>query len=135
MTQRCLDEITLMSARVALADRDAVRIPYICLVSGRPKELMMISRDAAERMVAATKGLIDTEEARVLALLHISQLCEADISELLRMPESTAQSTLLALAARGLTSALKFEDVVYYKQAPGEVYAQFSDLALGAHSA
>ena len=135
MTQRCLDEITLMSARVALADRDAVRIPYICLVSGRAKELMMISRKTAERMVIATKGLINIDEARTLALLHISQLCEADIPELLHMPLSKAKNLLANLAARGLTSALTYEDVVYHQQSPGELHAQFSDLALGAHSA
>lgn len=135
MTQRCLDEITLMSARVALADRDAVRVPYICLVSGRAKELLLISRQAAERMVVATKGAIDTDEARILALLHISHLCETDIPDLLHIPYSHAKAKLDALAARGLAHAELFEDVSYYKQNDGDIRAQFKDLALGAFNA
>lgn len=135
MTQHCLDEITLMSARVALADRDAVRVPYICQVSGRAKELLLISRFAAERMVVATKGMVDINEARILALLHISHLCETDIPALLRMPESAAKAILKDLSARGLATAQTFEDVSYYKQNAGEVHAQFQDLALGAFNA
>jgi len=135
MTQRCLDEITLMSARVALADRDAVRVPYICQVSGRAKELLLISRHAAERMVVATQGTIDADEARILALLHISHLCETDIPDLLRIPYAHAKAKLDALAARGLAQAQMFEDVSYYKQNDGDVCAQFKDLALGAYNA
>jgi hypothetical protein len=135
MTQRCLDEITMMSARIALADRDAVRVPYICQVSGRAKELLLISRRAAERMVVATKGVINIDEARTLALLHISHLCETDIADLLHVSQPRAKAMLNALAKRGLASLHMFEDVSYYKQNDGDVHTQFQDLALGAFNA
>lgn len=132
---RCLDEMTVMTARMALADRDAVRIPYICQVSGRAKELLVISRDAAERMVVATKGTVTIDEARLLALVHISQLCEADIPDLVRMPRQKSVSILEGLANRGLAIMQKAEDVCFYRQNLDEVHMLFSDLALGATSA
>ena len=129
---RCLDEITVMSARMALADRDAVRIPYICQISGRAKEILVISRDAAERMVIATKGAVTVDEARLLALVHISQLCETDIPELVRMPRNKSASILQDLAQRGLAIMQKVEDVCFYRQSQDDVHVLFSDLALGA---
>lgn len=129
---RCLDDMTVMAARVALRDRDAVRIPYICQMTGEGKELLVISRDAAERMVVATKGAVTLEEARVLALLHISQLCETDIHEIVDIPQKRSASILEDLARRGLAVKLNIGEVCFYEQNRDEVHVQFSDLALGA---
>lgn len=132
---RCLDEMTVMTARSALADRDAVRIPYICQVSGQAKELLVISRHAAERMVVATKGAIDIDEAKVLALLHISHLCESDVPELLHIPKQRTLTILKDLAARGRATVQEKAGVCFYAQNRDDVHVQFTDLALGAMSA
>lgn len=131
----CLDEVTKRAARVALAQHDAVRVPYICQLSGTAKEILIISRYTAERMVVATSGLIDTDEARVLALVHIAKLCERDIGDLLHMPGQKAAQILGALVDRKLAFSHEVDGVPCYIQADGEVYTQFTDLALGALSA
>lgn len=131
----CLDESTMMTARAALLDRDAVRVPFFCQRSGLPKELLLISRHAAERMVVATKGMVDVDEARVLALLHITPLCDHDLPELLRLPLNKVRQMLSDLARRGLAVSEIVEDASYFSQASGEVHLQFTDLALGAQHA
>jgi len=131
----CLDEVTRRAARVALAQHDAVRIPYICQLSGSSEEIMMISRYAAERMVVATKGAIDTDEARVLAMVHIAKLCINDISDLLHMPGQKTAKILKELVGRGLAFSHTIHGVLCYVQTDGEVHIQFTDLALGALSA
>ena len=131
----CLDEITRRAARVALAGNDAVRVPYICQLSGSSEEILLISRYAAERMVVATRGAIDTDEARVLAMVHIAKLCENDIGELLHMSGNKAVTILRDLIARGLAFSHNINGVTCYIQTDGEVHTQFTDLALGALSA
>jgi len=131
----CLDEITKRAARVALAQHDAVRVPYICQLSGIAKEILLISRYAAERMVVATSGVIDTDEARVLAVVHIAKLCERDIGDLLHMPGQKAAQILSTLVDRELAFLHNVDGVPCYIQADGEVHTQFTDLALGALSA
>jgi len=132
---RCVDDITLMSARIALADRDAVRIPYICQISGHAEELLLISRTAAEGLAVAARGAIDADEARVLAVLHMTQISESDVPDLLNMPVGKALGILEGLAARGLATAQDFAGVRCYRQNPGDVYALFQDLAAGAGNA
>ncbi|HEY9080329.1 hypothetical protein [Magnetovibrio sp.] len=131
----CLDEITRRAARVALAGNDAVRVPYICQLSGASEEILLISRYAAERMVVATHGAIDIDEARVLAMVHIAKLCEQDIGELLHMSGTKAANILKDLMARNLAFAHTINGVTCYIQTDGEVRTQFTDLALGALSA
>lgn len=131
----CLDEVTRRAARVALAQHDAVRIPYICQLSGSSEEILMISRYAAERMVVATKGAIDIDEARVLAMVHIAKLCENDIAELLHMPGQKTARILKELMERDLAFSHTINGVLCYVQTDGEVHTQFTDLALGALSA
>jgi len=131
----CLDEITRRAARVALAGNDAVRVPYICQLSGSSEEILLISRYAAERMIVATRGAIDVDEARVLAMVHIAKLCENDIGELLHMSGTKAATILRELMARGLAFAHNINGVTCYIQTDGEVRTQFTDLALGALSA
>ena len=131
----CLDEITRRAARVALAQHDAVRVPYICQLSGSAEEILLISRYAAERMVVATRGEIDIDEARVLAMVHIAKLCQNDIAELLRMPGQKTANILEELVARELAFTHNINGVVCYIQNSGDVHTQFTDLALGALSA
>lgn len=131
----CLDEITRRAARVALASHDAVRVPYICQLSGDAEEILLISRYAAERMVVATKGQIDIDEARVLGLVHITKLCESDIAELLHMSGQRAAQILEGLVSRELAFSHDIEGVRCYLQTDGDVHIQFTDLALGALSA
>ena len=131
----CLDEITRRAARVALAGNDAVRVPYICQLSGASEEILLISRYAAERMVVATRGIIDIDEARVLAMVHIAKLCENDIGELLHMSGTKAATILQGLMARELAFSHNINGVTCYIQTDGEVRTQFTDLALGALSA
>ena len=128
----CLDDITRRAARIALAGNDAVRVPYICQLSGAPEELLLISRFAAERMVIATKGEIDIDEARVLALVHIAKLCITDIADLLHMPGQKADAILADLTKRGLVFCHDLNGIRRYIQTDGEVHLQFTDLALGA---
>jgi len=134
-TAYCLDEVTRRAARVALAGYDAVRVPYICQLSGSSEEILLISRYAAERMVVATRGAIDIDEARVLAMVHIAKLCEHDIGELLHMPGTKAASILRDLMARNLAFSHNINGVTCYIQTDGDVRTQFMDLALGALSA
>jgi len=134
-TANCLDEVTKRAARVALAQHDAVRVPYLCQLSGTAKEILLISRYAAERMVVATSGTIDTDEARVLAVVHIAKLCERDIADLLHMPGQKTSQILGALVDRKLAFSHEIDGVPCYIQADGEVHTQFTDLALGALSA
>jgi len=131
-TSHCLDEITRRAARVALGRFDAVRVPYICQLSGASEEILLISRFAAERMVVATQGAIDIDEARVLATLHIAKLCEDDIADLLHMPGHMTAHILDELVTRGLAFAHNIKGVKCYIQTDGEVHTQFTDLALGA---
>lgn len=131
-TPHCLDELTRRSARVALSNFDAVRVPYICQLSGAAEELLIISRYAAERMVVATRGAVDIDEARVLATLHIAKLCEEDIADLLHMPGQMAARILEALVKRNLAFTHIIKGVKCYIQTDGEVHTQFTDLALGA---
>ncbi|MBL4614763.1 MAG: hypothetical protein JKY27_07815 [Magnetovibrio sp.] len=131
----CLDEITRRAARVALASYDAVRVPYICQLSGAAEEILLISRYAAERMVVATKDAINIDEARVLALVHIAKLCQGDIAELLHMPGQKAAQILHDLVTRDLAFFHDIQGVRCYVQTDGEVHIQFTDLALGALSA
>ena len=128
----CLDEITRRAARVALSDFDAVRVPYICQLSGASEEILLISRYAAERMVVATKGAIDIDEARVLALVHIAKLCLTDIADLLHLPAHIAANILESLEDRGHAFSHTIEGVTCYIQTDDEVHTQFTDLALGA---
>jgi len=128
----CLDEVTRRAARIALADYDAVRVPYICQLSGAAEEILLISRFAAKRMVAATKGSIDIDEARVLALVHITTLCVSDIADLLHMPGQKALQILEDLVQRELVLRHEIEGVRCFMQTDGEVHRQFTDLALGA---
>lgn len=128
----CLDEITRRAARVALSDFDAVRVPYICQLSGASEEILLISRYAAERMVVATKGAVDTNEARVLALVHIAKLCITDIAELLHMPTHMAANILNDLENRGHAFSHNIDGVTCYIQTDDDVHMQFTDLALGA---
>jgi len=131
----CLDEVTRRAARVALAQHEAVRVPYFCQMSGSAEELLLISRYSAERMVIATRGDIDIDEARVLALIHIAKLCEPDIGELLHMPGQKTAQILQDLIGRGLAFEHTIDGVTCYIQTDGEVHKQFTDLALGALSA
>lgn len=130
--QNCLDEITRRAARVALGSHDAVRVPYICQLSGSAEELMLISHYAAERMVIATGGQIDIVEARVLALVHIAKLCLTDIADLLHMSTKRCQTILDDLERRDLVFSLKIGELTCYIQTEGDVHNQFTDLALGA---
>ena len=130
--QLCLDEVTRRAARVALGKNDAVRVPYICQLSGSGEELMLISHYAAERMVVATGGQIDSVEARVLALVHIAKLCLTDIAELLHMSTQRCQSILDDLERRDLVFRYEINGLTCYVQNEGDVHTQFTDLALGA---
>ncbi|MEG3619377.1 hypothetical protein V5T82_12995 [Magnetovibrio sp. PR-2] len=131
-SQNCLDEITRRAARVALGGHDAVRVPYICQLSGSAEELMLISTFAAERMVVATNGQIDVLEARLLALVHIAKLCITDIAELMHMSTKRCQVLLDDLERRGLVFSHNVDGMACYVQNEGEVHSQFTDLALGA---
>ncbi len=128
----CLDDITRLTVRMALGDCDAIRVPYICQISEKPRELMMISPLAAERMVTATQGHITPQEARILALIHIAKLCVGDIADLLHMSVPAATNVLEDLVRRGLAFRYDIDGVRCYMQSDGEVHLQFTDLALGA---
>ena len=130
--ENCLDEVTRRAARVALGSYDAVRVPYICQLSGSAEELMLISTYAAERMVVATNGQIDSVEARLLALVHIAKLCPSDIAELLHMSSKRCQTILDDLEKRDLVFSHDVGGMTCYMQTDGDVHNQFIDLALGA---
>ena len=131
-TMNCIDNLTAIVARAALADRDAVRVPYICNISGKAEEILIISPHMAERVVVASGGMVDVTEARALAPLALTPLCVRDVAELNRIPDQKAASILDDLAKRDIVTSREFLGLIYFKLKAGVIKTQLQSIAKNA---
>ncbi len=131
-TTCCMDNHTAVAARAALADRDAVRVPYVCSISGNAEEILIISPHMAKRVVVASGGMIDVTEARALAPLTLTPLCVGDVAELNRMPGQKAAHILNDLIKRDIVTSLEILGLNYFKLKSGIIKTELQNIAKDA---
>ena len=111
---RCLDPAVVQDAMQTLEPDKFVRVPYTCKLSGQEEELFFIGDVFASSLVEAAGEIGDTGDAKILAGLYATDLCECDVATLTSLPEYEVIQRLQALAGKGVLLHREINDMSYY---------------------
>jgi len=130
---RCLEAETVRAAKGEMKGAAAGRVPFVCTLSGKKEEILLISDDAARRLATLIPALGGPLAQKIAAAILGAELCECDIATLTESDEGRVLDELERLEAIGVARSRKIEGMTYYALAAGETRdlldARISELA------
>lgn len=115
---RCLDPEAARRARERAETERVVRVPYVCKISGEREEIVLLGRAEARRVATAAEELEDALDARIVAAVAATELCECDVATLTGVDEGEVLERLARLEERGLLGARPIEGMRYFRAVP-----------------
>lgn len=117
---QCLSAEAAATARQHVTPDGRETVCFVCAISRRPEEAVLIGPGLAERLADLQPSVASAEQARVLASLERATLCACDIATLLDTPQADVEDHLRDLAARGLVEPAQADGMPTYALAdPG----------------
>jgi len=118
-TVRCLDADTVARARLGLQGKQAVKLPYVCKISGAREELTLVSSLVAEILVEDSRAIQDSIDAIMAVAVVGTSLCECDLATLTGCPDVEVVARLSRLVSAGLLRHQAIHGMNYYSLADG----------------
>jgi len=114
---RCLKEEDVRRAREGLAGNAFSKVPYLCRLSGKREEVLLIAQQRIEELSVTFSPLGDPLSLKILYALISCELCECDIATLVEQDEEEVVNRLDNLHSLGLLQSRKIQDMNYYSVA------------------
>jgi len=117
---RCLEAETVRAAKGEMKGAAVGRVPFVCTLSGKKEEILLISDDAARRLATLIPSLGGPLAQKIAASILGAELCECDIATLTESDEGRVLDELERLESIGVARSRKIEGMTYYALAGGE---------------
>lgn len=111
---RCLNADDVQRAKVLIKGEPFARVPYLCRVSGKSQELMLLTDATAENLAMALTPLSDPVTLKILYALGSTELCECDLSTLTECNDADTLERLEKLVRFGFLTRRQLHDMSYY---------------------
>lgn len=132
---RCLEPETVRAAKGEMEGAAVGNVPFVCTLSGKKEEILLVSDDAAKRLSDLLPSIGGPLVQKIAAAILGAELCECDIATLTEADEGRVLDALERLRAAGAAKSREIEGMTYYSLADGEMRdllnARISELAAG----
>lgn len=129
---RCLEEDDIRRAREDLKGNAFTKVSYLCRLSGKAEEVLLLSQQRIEELSAIFSPLGDPLALKILYALISCELCECDIATLVEQDGGEVANRLDKLHSLGLLQHRKIQGMSYYSVAMEDLR---DFLALSLHEA
>ena len=121
---RCLEPDTVRAARDALEGASVGTVPFVCKVSGKREQILLLGCDAAERLAKSNPSIGGALSQKIAAALLNAELCECDIATVTESEESRVLDELDRLRCAGVVQVRDIQSMKYYSLASSEAREQ-----------
>ena len=111
---RCLEADNVREAKRRNKDAPFAKVPYVCRLSGKSQDLMLLTDAVAEDLATSLAPLIDPIALKILYALGPTELCECDLATLVECSDADVVERLEKLVRFGFLKCRRLHGMNYY---------------------
>ena len=111
---RCLETETVRAAKEEMKGAPVGKVPFLCKLSGKREDILLISDDTAKRLEALIPSIGGLLAQKIAAAICGAELCECDIATLTERDEGQVLDELERLRANKVVQFREIAGMKYY---------------------
>ena len=111
---RCLETETVRAAKEEMKGAPVGKVPFLCKLSGKKEDILLISDDSAKRLAALMPSIGGALAQKIAAALCGAELCECDIATLTESNEGRVLDELERLRSIDVVQLREIDGMNYF---------------------